>query len=201
MDAPINFKTYKSEFSLWGESEDLFIDTELYGCNETEFEKWLNNQRLFIKRYATSTYTQLKDMQMPTKKWSFFQMHYERQTRTNYLVNRYPDGFFEAKGKDEDEVACFLPDTYGKKKYRISFYRKNGPVNHETYSHRLDALSHLANRGFTACEGALDALVGTNEWNRGLYITKWLAEGIHPMDGLKRESHKPEVQMLFADAL
>jgi hypothetical protein len=192
----INFYQFKAEYSLSTE-ESLFIDN-IYGCNEDDFEIWLNKQRIF-KRYNPN-YTALYDANLPENKWSFFQMHYERQRRTSYLVNAYPNGFFETQ-KSKDEVACFLPDTYGKKKYRISFYRKNGPTHHETYTHRLDALSHLAHCGFVACEGALDALVGTDEWNRGLYITQWIAEGIHPMDGLKRECHKAEVQRLFADAL
>tara|TARA_B110000008_G_C16869475_1_gene524186 strand:+ start:435 stop:1022 length:588 start_codon:yes stop_codon:yes gene_type:complete len=192
----INFYQFKAEYSLSTE-DSLFIDN-IYGCNEGEFEVWLNKQRIF-KRYNPD-YTALYDANLPENKWSFFQMHYERQVRASYLINAFPNGFFEAK-RSEGDVACFLPDTYGKKKFRISFYRANGPTYHETYSERLDALSFLAHGGFIACEGALDALVGTDEWNRGLYITQWLAEGTHPMDGLKRECHKAEVQRLFADAL
>lgn len=192
----ISFREYKSDYTFCG-TDDLFTDTSRFGCIETEFEKWLKSQRLFIKRFAESLNQPLENVRLPVRKWEFFQLHYERSKRTDYLVQTYPDGYFETVSDDGQSVACLLPDTYGKKPLRISFYRKNGPSYHETYSSRTEALTYLANHGYTPKQGALDVLVGTDEWDRGVYVTKWLAEGVHPMDGLKRDQHIPEVARLF----
>lgn len=200
----LSFRNYKSE---WGFIEslhhDFFFETQQFGCHESEFEKWLKNQRLFIKRYADQLKKSLHDIVLPENKWSFFTSHFERTKRTEYLISKYPKGFFEAKRGEERElqVACFLPDTYGKKPYRISFYRECGPTYHETYSSRIDALEYLARNGFEACEGALDTLVGTDAWDRDIYVTKWKQEGLFPYEGILRDQHIPEVQRLFSEAL
>ncbi|NOI32254.1 hypothetical protein [Vibrio coralliilyticus] len=195
----ICFGEYKSDYSFY-ENEDLFLDSSQYGCHETEFEKWLKTQRLFIKRYSLNLVLPLYEMLLPLKKWRFFSERFEREMQNQFLVSEYPEGFFEAEDED-GQVAAFLPDTYGKMDYRISFYRANGPTYHETYETRQEALKVLANRKFIAKEGALDALVGTSSWNRGIYICSWIQEGISPMEGLLRDRQQSEVQQLFADEL
>lgn len=195
----ISFREYKSDYSFY-ENEDLFLDSKQFGCHETEFEKWLKAQRLFIKRYSLNLVLPLYEMLLPLNKWRFFSDHFEREMQNQFLVSEYPEGFFEAEDED-GQVAAFLPDTYGKMDYRISFYRANGPTYHETYKTRKEALKVLANRKFIAKEGALDALVGTDSWNRGLYICSWIQQGISPMQGLLRDQQKNDVQKLFATEL
>lgn len=196
----LSFREYKSAASLYGLSQDLFFESEAskFGCIETEFEKWLKSQRLFIKRFADYLDTQLDQICLPERKWGFFQLHYERSKRTEYLTSVYPDGFFETVN-DSGTVACFLPDTYGDKPYRVSLYRSNGPTYHDVFSSRTEALTYLAHGGYKPQQGALDALVGTHEWNRGLQVARWLQEGIHPFEGLKRDKHIPEIACLFPE--
>lgn len=196
----VSFQEYKSQWTLTHEHEDFFLDVEQYGCHETTFERWLKRQRMFIKRYGENCTIKLCDLELPERTWQFFTRHFERVTRTQYLVDKYPDGFFEAITED-GQVAAFLPDTYGKKPYRLSFYGENGARYHETYDSRSEALTVLAHRKYSAKEGVLDALVGTDSWNRGVYICNWIAEGILPHDGLKRDKHIPEVAQLFAERL
>ncbi|BBM67883.1 hypothetical protein VA249_45290 (plasmid) [Vibrio alfacsensis] len=192
----ISFRDYKSAWTLCPE-DDLFIDTEQYGCHEDEFEKWLKSQRLFIKRFAENCSLQLSDMVLPEKKWGFFTERFEREMHTHYLVNLYPDGFFEAVN-DSGEVACFLPEPSSKYEFRISYYRDNGPTYHECYNSRFEALSHMAHYKFKPEDGALDRLVHTDKWNRGLQVAMWLYEGINPHVGLQRDRHIPEIQHLFS---
>jgi hypothetical protein len=199
----ISFREYKSEASLYGLTKDLFFESEAskFGCYEDDFLKWLREQRLFIKRFSEYLNSKLDEICLPERKWGFFQFHYERSKRTEYLINTFPSGFFEAVGKN-GEVACFLPDTYGyaDKPFRISLYRSDGPTYHDVFKTRLDALTFLANRGYKPLEGALDRLVGTDAWDRGLQVTKWIAEGLHPVDGLKRDKHIPEIAELFPES-
>ncbi len=200
MDNPVlSFQEFKSEYSFQQPAEDYFLDELHLGCNETEFEKWLKSQRLFIKRFGQLD-VPLNDVHLPVKKWFFFTSHFERVKRTQYLTSTFPEGFFEAIGEN-GEVACLLPDTYGNEPYRISYYRENGPTYHETFSNRSEALTKLANGRFVAKEGALDELLHTPKWDRGLQVAIWLSEGIHPTKGLKRDKHLPEVQRLFASEL
>ena len=194
----LSFREYKADYSLYT-VEDFFLDESRFGCNETEFEKWLKSQRLFIKRFCQQDVS-LIDVQLPANKWGFFTSYYVRVSRTNYLVSTFPEGFFEAEDED-GQVACFLPDTYGEQPFRISYYRSNGPTYHEAFSNRLEALTKLANGSFKPKEGALDALISTEQWNRGLMVTLWLYEGISPYDGLQRDKSNPEVQQLFAAEL
>ncbi len=201
---PLSFRNYKSEWGFIADNSlDYFFETQLFGCHETEFEKWLKRQRLFVKRYSEQLKKSLNDIVLPENKWGFFTSRFERAKRTEYLISKYPDGYFETqKGEGKElQVACFLPDTYGQKPYRISFYRKCGPVYHESYDSRLEALEHLARSGYEHAEGILDSLVGTVEWDRDIYVTKWKQENLFPWEGIKRDQHIPEVQHLFADAL
>jgi hypothetical protein len=192
------FMAFKAECSLQPEG-DYFIDMTKYGCNETEFEKWLKSQRLFVKRFGQES-VELDNVQLPINKWMFFTEHFERAMRTKFITSNYPKGWFEAK-KEDGQVAAFLPEPDDKYKYRISYYRENGPTYHECYNSRTEALTHLANGNFIAEDGVLDALLHTDKWNRGIYVTKWLAEGIHPTQGVERERSNPEIQRLFADVL
>lgn len=192
----LSFREFKSIWTLQADNEDYFFDTARYGCHEDVFYHWLKKQRLMIKRYSIQQSNSLMDFQLPENKWFFFIDHFNRQMETKFLVTRYPDGFFEAIN-DEGGVAAFLPETYGKEPYRLSFYKSNGPIHHMTYSTRLDALKHLARQGYVAKEGVLDKLVGTDEWNRGLYVCTWLSKGIHPTDGVQMEKENPEVKRLF----
>ena len=194
---------FKSECSLICEDEDLFYyASQHYGCSENAFEKWLNKERIFIKRYAIKAYVDLYTIRLTEDTWRFYTERYERESKTQHLVAQYPEGYFEAVGKD-GIVACFLPDTYGEKPYRLAFYRDVGPTYHETYRSREEALDHLAKRGFVAQAGALERLSTQNsdKWNQGLWITKWISEHLTPYQGLQRDSHIPEVQQLFATAL
>lgn len=196
----MNYSQYSVSHGLEiGESLfEILWEENPYGFSEDKFEQWVNKQRSF-SRWHTH-YTPLKEMCLPERRWGFFQEAFERDCRRQFLVSCFPAGWFEAK-KEDGEVAALLPEPSGKKPYRLSFYRDNGPTYHEVYSDREEALSHLAARGFTHCEGAIDALVGTEKWNRGLWVTKWIAEGIHPMEGAKRDAHLDDVQHLFADVL
>lgn len=197
-----NFLEFKSEWTFQHEHEDYFLDKSNIGCHEASFENWLKNKRLFIMRYTVNSLDwKLASLSLPEKKWFFFTELYEREMMSQFLTDKYPDGFFEAVSPDGSEVAAFLPDTYSKKPYRISYYKAHGAIYHETYSTRQEALKHLAHSRFTAEEGALDALVGTDEWNRGIYICNWISEGILPNDGLLRDKHIPEVSYLFSDRL
>lgn len=199
MSHPIQtFREYKSECSLYGASEDFFLDNRQFGCFEGEFEKWLKHQRLFVKRYPEQSTKALFDMCLPANKWGFYVSIFERSAKVNHLVSLYPNGFFETV-RDDGQVACFLPEPSNRAKFRLSFYRENGPTYHEVYTTRTDALEHLARRGFKASEGALDKLVGTVLWDRGVLITQWLADGIYPMDAIKQSVHIPEIQRLFAN--
>jgi hypothetical protein len=198
----MSFREYKSECSLNLLHEDLFLDTEAskYGCYEDDFLEWLREQRLFIKRFATANAETLNDVRMPERKWGFFSLMYERSKRTAFLINTYPDGFFECiKDGDTDDVACFLPDTYGEKPYRISLYKSNGPTYHDVFNSREEALTYLAQKGYKPCENALERLVGTDRWDRGLQVTRWIQEGIHPTEGLERDKHIPAIARLFPE--
>ncbi len=195
----VTFRKYKSDYSFALPTENYFQYDELYGCNESEFEKWLRKQRLFIKRFSQPN-VPLEKVRLPINKWGFFIKHYKKETRTNFLVSTFPDGFFEAIN-DDGLVAAFLPDTYGQAPYRISYYRDNGPVYHEAFNTRTDALVKLARSNFKAEEGVLDNLLNTERWDRGLIVAIWLSEGIHPMEGLKRDKDLPEIQKLFAAEL
>ncbi|EGR0468607.1 hypothetical protein FG064_16545 [Vibrio cholerae] len=197
---PLSFREFKSIWSLQADNEDYFLDSTHYGCHENEFYHWLKKQRMMVKRYSINQSSSLMDFQLPENKWFFFIDVFNRQMKTTFLVKQYPDGFFEAIN-NEGEVAAFLPDTYGKEPYRLSYYKSNGPIHHQTYATRLEALEHLANRMFVAKEGVLDSLIGTDQWNRGLYVCKWLSEGIHPMDGARNEQENPEVKRLFKHEL
>lgn len=195
---------YKAYASLHGNSQDLFYETEneIFGCNEESFYEWLLEQRMFQSEYKNNKVHSLSDVMMPNRMWGFFVKHFTRFKRTKYLVEQFPSGYFEAVcSVDENKVAALLPDTYGKKPYRISFYTDRGPTYHETFSTRIEALIHLANQGYVAKEGALDSLVGTEAWDRGLQITRWLSEGLHPMDGLKRDKKSKEIAKLFSQEI
>lgn len=194
----LSFRQYKSEYSLYGLSEDYFVDTKDFGCSESEFEKWLKLQRMFIKRYTEQTLKSLEKICLPEKKWGFFISNFERFKKVSYLVNQYPNGYIETVG-DDGQVACFLPEPSSRARFRLSFYRDHGPTYHELYATRMEALEWLARRGFKYQEGALEALVGTEVWDRGEIVRGWLEKGIHPMDGLKQDQHMPDVQRLFAE--
>ena len=193
----LTFRRFKAKYSLHLEHEDHFKDSPVvFKCSEPSFHRWLLQQRMIVTRFSDQLSKRLNDFELPLNKWDFFLEHYEREQETIYLINTFPDGYFEAVA-DDGQVACFLPDTYGKKPYRLSFYRSNGPTYHETYTTREEALSYLARRGYKPLEGALDMLVGTDTWNRGLQVCQWIAEGISPQEGLLRDKHKSEVSRLF----
>lgn len=199
----VEFATYKTETSLYGLEEDLFIDNS-FGCHEVSFEKWLNKQRMFIKRFnTTGAYMELSDMTLPMNKWGFFTFHYERSMRTEYLKKSFPSGYFESMSKD-GEIATFLPEPSGKYKYRISYYRKY-PTWHECFNSREEALTKLANGGYAVVEGELDKRTDTLDWAKGLWTGKWIndvnAERISIQEAFDRDWHIPEVQELFPNKL
>lgn len=197
----VSFQDFKGQWTLQDECDDLFLDTATYGCHEGAFEKWLKNQRLFVKRYTENSKKSLMRMLLPDNKWFFYIDRFNQEMQTQYVINKYPNGFFEAVREDTGEVACFLPEPSEKYEFRISYYRANGPTYHECYHDSVEALTKLARTKFIAREGALDELVGTPIWNRGVYVCNWIAEGIHPMMGVKRDCENPEIQELFADDL
>ncbi|EGR4213927.1 hypothetical protein NTH44_003349 [Vibrio metoecus] len=198
----VTFHEYKQTWTLQDSHEDYFLDSASQGCNETSFGAWLTEQKSILSSYPNPNSLTLDSISLPEGKWHFYIDMFERDFLSTYLCNKYPEGYFEAV-REDGEVAALLPDTYGKGKYpfRISYYRENGPINHDVFNSRLDAIKVLASRKFIAKEGALDNLVGTVPWNRGLYVCQWISEDIHPNEGIIRDQHLPEVQQLFADNL
>lgn len=190
----IDFNLFKQDFGLIAEGEDFFHYNS-HGATESDFVEWLNKQRMFAR--FNVGYTALYNALLPVKKWSFFIKMYELQVKKLSLRKQYPDGWFEAVS--EHDVACFLPDTYGAKPFRVSVYGENGPRFHEVFDSREDALDYLSRGEYKVQDGALERIVGTDKWDRGLYVARWLSEGIHPNDGLKSNyQNSPEIQKLFA---
>lgn len=194
----LTFSDFKSEYCIFYGKDEYWRDSlfAVFGCNEETFETWLKKQNIVKKRYINQIDKPLCEFSLTLDKWDFFIEHFEREMRRTYIIRNYPSGYFEAV-RDDGQVACFLPDTYGKQPYRLSFYRKTGPIHHEAYSSRDEALGYLATRGYKAEKGALDRLVGTVLWDRGVQVCQWIAEGISPQEGLLRDKHKSEVSRLF----
>ncbi|MFL7013662.1 hypothetical protein [Enterovibrio norvegicus] len=198
-DSIMTFAQFKDKCSLYLQDEDHFTDYHIFGGTESNFETWLNKQRLVLAEFGKHRF--LADMELPEKRWMFFETHYVRQIEEEYLINNYPKGYFEAIRKKCNTVACFLPDTYGKFPYRITFAGSNGPIYHEVFSTRNEALLYLARRDYTASPGALDALTNFESWDRGVMVCRWLSQGISVIDGVTRDQNDPEVGTLFADLI
>lgn len=199
-----DFKSQCRADILAFDNKDIFSDYDgkanLYGCNEVEFCKWLYEQRLF-KRFYPDSNPELELTSLPAKKWLFFKKHYTLQVRNHHIWSTYPNGFFEAINED-NKVACLLPEPSGKYPYRVSLYDESGPIYHECFNSRDEALTFMAKGDYNHKENALDSLVGTPKWNRGIYLLKWKGEGIMPMLGYDRDKDKyDDIKQLFSDCI
>ncbi len=172
----------------------LFNDNP-YGMTNESFTKWINQKRMF-QRFNKS-YTHIESAVLPERKWSFLAMHFEIHMKSLYFIKQFPDGFFEAIN-DAGQVACFLPepDTNRPQKFRISLYDERGPIYHDVFDTREDALSFIAGK-YHYKPGALDRLVGTEEWDRGVLTLGWISDGLTPLEGYRRDFDNPDVQKLF----
>lgn len=193
----MNFFDYKSKWTLNHPNEDFFL-YELHSCGEDDFVKWLRADQELICKHPEILSLQLNNVEIDENIWHELTDAFNKQQSKNLLKNVYPDGYFESIN-DKGGVAALLPDTYGKAKLRVSYYKENGPIYHEVYQNRYEALEVLYRQKYKPVEGALDSLVGTNAWNRGLYVCQWLSRGLHPIEGLKQNLTSKEVQLLFED--
>lgn len=163
--------------------------------SESEFMCWCENEVIFKSR---SKGLPFNEVAVTKKHWERLLKKYNNSLEVEFLKAQYPDGFFEAKN-DEGTVATLLPDTYGDKQFRVSTYRSNGPTGHKTFQYHHEAIQHLAENRFHVAHGALDELIGTNEWNRGLWVCKWANECGSSFEGLKRDLLNSEVQKIFSE--
>jgi hypothetical protein len=196
----VTYVNFKFETYFCDSEDDLFNDQSesVWLCSESDFEKWLKSQRLMIKRYASELEKPINEICLPENMWMFFKKHYCIQKKTSFLMSNFPaSGFFEAINDEKGKVACLLPEPSSAARYRVSLYRDTGPIRHIPFNDRDEAVSYIAKQGYKLQDGALDALVGTDDWNRGVYICKWISEGIFPIDGIEQNKDNPEIQRLF----
>lgn len=186
--------------NLLAQHQDLFeYESDEYKLSETEFEKWANEQSIFKKHHKH--WTKLHNMDLPERTWGFLIKHYSLRKKNAYLIKQYPaTGYFEAVDSN-GKVACLLPDTYNDKPFRVSFYKHNGPISHESFETRKEALQCLVSGKFKHREGALDNLINSNKqsWNRGLFILKWISLQLTVSEGFKADKHNDEVRLLFPE--
>lgn len=201
LNARIDFNQFKSEFTL-NPNEDYYaehIDRQM-GLSEQGFLIWLKGKKATMERLLAKANNVFA---MKPKEWEFYLYHYERAVIEDYIVSKqYPDKVFFEASDSKGNVCCFLPDTYGDKPYRLSFYDKNGPRNHREFSTRKKAYIEMARKGYQLDHGALDRIVGTRSWNRGLQLLKWASQGIHPTSGLEiaEREGQHEILELFSNA-
>lgn len=195
LNETINFKTFKAEFTL-SPNEDYYVDhiDKQMGLSEHGFHSWLKGKEITMERILAKANGVLA---MKPEKWEFFLTQYERSVTEDYIISKQypPTGFFETSDQSGN-VCCFLPDTYGDKPFRLSFYDNHGPRNHEVFSTRKEAYRHMARKGYHLDHGALDQLVGTKSWNRGLQLLEWISMGVHPTHGLERAKSENQQEIL-----
>lgn len=81
-------------------------------------------------------------------------------------------------------MVVVLPETYSDQRekgnlFRLSYYSQSGASYHDVFKSFKDAVKSAFMGGYnTLVPGSLDALVGTDEWNRGLVVTKAVQSGI-----------------------
>ncbi|GLQ71075.1 hypothetical protein [Vibrio penaeicida] len=189
----LNYTQYL-ETQLRSEDMGLFNDNP-YGLSNESFTQWLNQQRMY-KRFHNS-FTHVEDASLPERKWGFFVTTFKRIQKKSFLSSQFPNGFFEAVN-DQGQVACLLPepDKNREEKFRISLYDERGPRYHEVFHTRTEALHSIAGK-YHYEPGALDALVGTEDWDRGLCTLGWISDGLTPLEGYQRDKSNPEVNRLF----
>lgn len=201
----VQFKQNRCEELLLNSEDDLFSEYSLeynqFSLSESDFILWLFNLDLFLRRYPeyNTSCTALETMLISHNHWLRYYKAYIAAREMSWLMTIYPEGFFESVNKN-GKVACFLPEQSGKYLYRVALFDQSGPIYHECFNSRNDALLYLAKNHFTYQVGALDNLVGTTEWNKGLHILRWIQEGITPLLGYQRDiNQQPELQHLFKD--
>lgn len=193
MKAQISWTDFKSRFTLEF-NEDYFTGVAHYGCTEYRFAQWLEEDSFLKNRFSSPII--LSQLAFSEKRWRRLEQLFVQFCRNMVLIKKYPQGYFEAIN-DNGYVACLLPDTYGTAAYRISLYTENGPISHHEFNTRDDALDYLVRQNYSPKEGALDSMVGTDKWNCGLWICKWIFDQLAPWEGLERDGHLPEVKRLF----
>ncbi|MDF9399153.1 hypothetical protein [Vibrio sp. 1180_3] len=196
----VTFSDFKESQSLEPE-KDYFFYEGIVNCNEKNFKQWLKRRPLFaIHNVNVGNFTEAK---LTTKHWERLAISYKRHQAESELVSQYPDGYFEALNQD-GQVACFLPEPCLKMKnngykFRLSFFDKDGPRYHECFKTKDEALLQLAKKQYVYTgESILDGLTQCDDWDRGMWMTKWISENITPMDGLSRDKGIPEVSYLFS---
>lgn len=194
----MNFVDFKQESCL--QVEDCWFEVFGYdhmGATENDFFDWVGSQARIRRKYEYPRDS--GELDLPSSEWQFMLEQYTRQARAKYLVAKFPDGFFEAMQPDDPtDVVCFLPEPGPRgRPYRLSYYRANGPIHHAVYRSREEALEKIARQGYVATEGALDALEGTDDWYRGLFIARWAQLSNDPRSELEKHKSDPEVRRLF----
>lgn len=190
----ISFNSYK-ESELLDPAQDPFEQDAHKGCSEDDFNIWLQIEAWTETMEFNSHIGEV--IRLPLHVWEHLSQRYIHEKTLAFVNRQYPkDTFFEAKL--DDQVACLLPNTENTDYlYKVAFYNASGPINHALFKHRHKAVDYIARQGFRFHPGALDDLVGTERWNRGIWINKWIQEGIDCVKGLYRDQHIPEVAHLF----
>jgi len=163
MTDKFTFAEYKEEYTLEPD-RDLFCYEEL-DMNEKDFLKFVEtHSRLYARKFEG---LKVELWTFTAKRWDVIEDLYKRYIMKQSINTLYPsDGWFEGVSESSKFVFALLPETYNiDKPFRVSWYNGGGPINHESFSTRDEALKFMAENKVTVKEGALDEIVGTERWD------------------------------------
>ncbi|NRB78368.1 MAG: hypothetical protein HRU38_06830 [Saccharospirillaceae bacterium] len=190
----IKFRKRNELFTRHSLNNTGIVDSELathFGASPESF-----NYFLLSKPDKELTYTQVMSLiDSYNRKCKVKFIHIlKKETSADWLELIVPND-------DRKPVAVILPEPNTKAGLiRLSFYTKNGPINHAIYPSKLAAIEAALKSGYIKVkEGALDSIVGTNDWHRGLYICQWAEEQVYPYDAIMAAEVGSEVYDLWHD--
>lgn len=95
--------------------------------------------------------------------------------------------YFELKKKDSNRGVAVLPTVNDyEKPWKLAYFDENGPIYHQTFESRDDAVICALKDGYTeVCEDLMDTLSNKLEWKKGSHITEMLRLGMDPFKELK----------------
>ncbi|KPM98337.1 hypothetical protein [Vibrio alginolyticus] len=166
MTDKLTFAEYKEEYTL-EPNRDLFCYEKL-DMNEKGFLKFVESHSLLYARKFEGLKVDL--WTFTAKRWGTIEDLYKRHVMKQSISTLYPsEGWLEGVSEGDGWIYALLPETYNiHKQFRVSWYTHSGPINHESFGTREEALLFLAEHKVIVKEGALDNLVGTEVWDRTL---------------------------------
>ncbi|WP_318441693.1 hypothetical protein [Photobacterium leiognathi] len=142
---------------------------------------------------------------------SFEDWHIEEENFFDAKLSEIADELWEAdsncpelikQDSETKQMVVVLPEPYLSQRekgnlYRLSYYDQRGASYHDVFQTFKDAVKSAFMGGYnTLVAGSLDALVGTDEWNKGLVVTKAVQSGVWLKEYLDTLA-TPEERALF----